>query len=148
MLWVVELVCQCGGKQGHFVWSVKQFFFSFFFSSSLLPPLHILSTVYQCDRCLSSHGHGGSWLGCQVFPPIGAVSIFELAAKSGSSRMSWAPNFHLAMQLLNNINLLCDLSIAQSAFSFAGPLSQLPRFVFFAGTLRTMFVKTNQHQRI
>ena len=53
--------------------------------------------------------------------------------------MSWAPNFHLAMQLLNNINLLCDLSIAQSALSFAGPLSRLPRFVFFAGTLRTIF---------
>ena len=54
------------------------------------PPPSLLSTVYQCDRCLSPHGRGGSWLGCQVLPAIGAVSILELAAKSGSSRMSQA----------------------------------------------------------
>ena len=35
----------------------------------------------------SSRGRGGSWLGCQVLPAIGAVSILELAANSGSSRM-------------------------------------------------------------
>ena len=30
-------------------------------------PHPLLSTVYQCDGCLSYQGHGGSWLGCQVF---------------------------------------------------------------------------------
>ena len=63
------------------------------------PPPSLLSTVYQCDRCLSPHGRGGSWLGCQVLPAIGAVSILELAAKSGSSRMSQAPNLHRATKL-------------------------------------------------
>ena len=53
-----------------------------------------LSTVYQCDRCLSYLGHGGSWLGCQVLSAISAVSILELVANSGSSRMSQASNFH------------------------------------------------------
>ena len=62
-----------------------------------LPPL--LSTVYQCDRCLSSSGRGGSWLGCQVLPAIDAVSILELAANSGSSRMSQALNLHRATKL-------------------------------------------------
>ena len=33
-------------------------------------------------------GIGGSWLGCQLLPVIGIVSILELAAYSGSSRMS------------------------------------------------------------
>ena len=53
------------------------------FVPSLSHPL--LSTVYQCDGCLSSRGGGSSWLGCQVLPAIGAVSILELAANSGSS---------------------------------------------------------------
>ena len=61
-----------------------------------VPPLPhpLLSTVYQCDGCLSYLGHGGSWLGCQVWPAISAVSILELVANSGSSRMSRAPNLH------------------------------------------------------
>ena len=47
------------------------------------PPSPILfSTVFQCDRRLSSWEHGGSWLGCQVLPVIGAVSILELAVNS------------------------------------------------------------------
>ena len=37
---------------------------------------------------------GGSWLGCQVLPAISEVSILDLAANSGSSRMSRAPNLH------------------------------------------------------
>ena len=56
--------------------------------------LPLLSTVYQCDGCLSYLGRGGSWLGCQVWPAISAVSILELVANSGSSRMSRAPNLH------------------------------------------------------
>ena len=61
-----------------------------------LPPHPLLSTVYQCDGCLFFSGAWGSWLGCQVLPAIGAVSILELAANSGSSRMSWAPNLQRA----------------------------------------------------
>ena len=64
-----------------------------------LPPHPLLSTVYQFDGCLSSRGRGGSWLGCQVLPAIGAVSILELAANSGTSRMSQAPNLHRATKL-------------------------------------------------
>ena len=69
------------------------------FSGFLFPPFPTLphpslSTVYQCDGCLSYLGRGGSWLGCQVWPAISAVSILELVANSGSSRMSRAPNLH------------------------------------------------------
>ena len=68
---------------------------------SLLPSPSLLSTVYQCDGCLSSQGWcGGSWLVCQVLPAIGAVSVVVRAAKSGSSRMAQAPNAHLTTQLL------------------------------------------------
>ena len=31
-------------------------------------PHPLLSTVYQCDWCLSYLGRRGSWLGCQVLP--------------------------------------------------------------------------------
>ena len=57
-------------------------------------PHPLLSTVYQSDGCLSYLGRGGSWLVCQVSPAISAVPILELAANSGSSRMSRAPNLH------------------------------------------------------
>ena len=57
-------------------------------------PHPLLSIVYQCDGCLSYQGRGGSWLGCLVLPAISAVSILELAASTGSSRMSRAPNLH------------------------------------------------------
>ena len=58
------------------------------FCSLPSPPL-CFSTVYQCEGCLSYQGRGGSWLGCQVLPAISAVSIWELAANSGSSRKFW-----------------------------------------------------------
>ena len=48
---------------------------------------------------------GGSWLGCLDLPAMGAVSIWELAANSGSSWMSQAPNLHFARQLLINVQL-------------------------------------------
>ena len=48
-------------------------------------------------------GRGGSWLGCQVLPAIGAVSILELAVNSGSSRMSRAPNLQRATKLFTEI---------------------------------------------
>ena len=57
-------------------------------------PHPLLSTVYQCDGCLSYLGPGGSWLGCQVLPVISLVSTLELVAKSGNSRMSRAPKLH------------------------------------------------------
>ena len=47
----------------------------------------------------SSRGRGGSWLGCQVLPAIGAFSILELAANSGSCRMFWAPNLQRVTML-------------------------------------------------
>ena len=61
-----------------------------------------LSTVDQCDGCLCSLLRWGSRLGCQVLLAMGAVSILELAANSGSSRMSRAPILHLTTRLLNN----------------------------------------------
>ena len=92
MLGVTEVMYRCGGKKEHRVWNLQQFF------TSLPSPL--FSTVYQCDGYLSSLVCGGSWLGCEVLPAINAVSILELAANSGSYRMSRAPNLHIAIQLL------------------------------------------------
>ena len=46
VVWVVELIYRCGGKKEHFIRSVLVVF----------PPL--LSTVYQCEECLSSRGVG------------------------------------------------------------------------------------------
>ena len=43
---------------------------------------------------------GGSWLSCQDLPAMGEVSIKELAANTGSSRMFQAPKLHLVVQLL------------------------------------------------
>ena len=62
-------------------------------------PHPLLFTVYQCDEFLSSRGHhGGSWVGYRVLPAIGAVSILELDANSGS-RMPQAPNLYIETQL-------------------------------------------------
>ena len=91
MLWVVELIGVMGRR------STLCGAFSGFSPPSTL----LLSTVYQCDGCLSSLAHGGSWQGCQVLPAIDAVSVLDLAANSGSSRMSQAPNLPtVATQLL------------------------------------------------
>ena len=46
------------------------------------------------------------WLGCQVLPAIGAISILKLAANSESSRMSHATNLHIATQLLIEVSCL------------------------------------------
>jgi len=43
---------------------------------------------------------GGSWLGCLDLPAMGAVSIKELAANSGSSWMFQALNIRFVKQLL------------------------------------------------
>ena len=84
VLWVVDLIYWCGGNQENFVWSIQ-------WSPPLLHPL--LSAVYQCDRypSISSLGYGGSWLGFLVLPVMDAVSILELAANIGRSKMSEAP---------------------------------------------------------
>ena len=92
VLWVVELIGVLGRRS--ILCGVLS---SFSPTLSLLP---LLSTVDQCDGCLSSQGSGASWLGCQVLPPVSTVSILELAANSGSSRMSQAPNLHRATKLL------------------------------------------------
>ena len=71
------------------------------FSGFLVPSLPTLCfplCISVTGACFS-RGHGGSWLGCQVLPAIGAVSILELAANSGSSRMSRAPNLQRATKL-------------------------------------------------
>ena len=49
---------------GHSFWIVPPYPFPIF-------PLYIL---YQCDGCPSSLLRGGSWLGCQDLPAMGAVS--------------------------------------------------------------------------
>ena len=98
------------------------------------PPPSQLSTVYQCDGCLSSWGHGGSWLGCQVLPAIGAVSILKLAANSGSSRMPQAPNLHLAMQLL-----LIELKVI-SKHGFC-------RLKFYAESIANQRQKNHDHKQ-
>ena len=50
------------------------------FHLPLLPPL--LSTVYQCDGCLSSWDqYWDSWLGCQVLP---AMSLLQSLVDSGT----------------------------------------------------------------
>ena len=77
-------------------------------------PHPLLSTVNQCDGCLSYLGRGGSWLGCRVLPAISAVSILELVADSGNSRMSRAPNLHSLRQgdklfIIEKTNLWCSL---------------------------------------
>ena len=47
----------------------------------------------------------GSCLDCQVLPAIDAVSILELAANSGSRRMSEALNLHFnSNKVVNNTN--------------------------------------------
>lgn len=80
------------------VWRVKGVFcVEHLVFSPHSPPLSI-STVYQCDGCLSSWGCGGSCLGYKVLPAnFGAVSILELATNRGSLKMSKAPNDHLVM---------------------------------------------------
>ena len=76
-----------------------------FFLFLFFPPCSLLtSPIYQFDGCLSFRGCGGLWLGSQTFLAITAVSILELAAKSGSSKLSQAPNLHLAIQLLKGFN--------------------------------------------
>ena len=73
VLWVVELI------------DVKErrSILSGVFSSLNPPfPLSLFSTIYQSNGWLSSLECGGLWLGYQVLPAIGAVSILELAANS------------------------------------------------------------------
>ena len=93
-------------------------------------PHPLLSTVYQCDGCLSYLGRGGSWLGCQVWPAISAVSILELVANSGSSRMSRAPNLHsLRATKLFNITKCPFKSKGLSLFKLEGVGVEEKRFL-------------------
>ena len=79
-------------------------------------PHPLLSTVYQCDGYRSYLGRGGSWLGCQVWPAISAVSILELVANSRSSRVSRAPNLHSRRAT----KLFTFYFLSSSAFSLYG----------------------------
>ena len=76
MLWVVELIGVTGRR------SILCGAFSSFALTHLYLPLFI------------------SVMGCQALSAISRVSILELAANSGSSRMSQASNLHLETQLL------------------------------------------------
>ena len=67
-----------------------------------LPTLCFPLCISVTGACFS-RGRGGSWLGGQVLLAIGAVSILELAANSGSSRMSRAPNLQRATKLFTPI---------------------------------------------
>ena len=62
-------------------------------------PTLCFSLCISVTGARSSRGRGGSWLGCQVLPAIGAVSILELAANSENSRMFPAPNLQRATML-------------------------------------------------
>ena len=67
-------------------------------------PLYFPLLISMTGACLLG-SMGGSWLGSQVLPAIGAVSILELATNSGSSRTSQAPNCHFnSNAAVNKIN--------------------------------------------
>jgi len=55
--------------------------------------------------------------GCQDLPAMGGVSIYELAANSGSSWLSQAPNLHFARQLLLLLLLLFSKGESKTHFS-------------------------------
>jgi len=70
-------------------------------SSNIFPPFPpFFHCIIQSDGRLSPLPRGCSWLGFRDLPAMGAVSIWELAANGGRSRMSLAPNHHLAMQYI------------------------------------------------
>ena len=98
MLCVVELI-GVAGTRAFFVERLA--IFSLSFPLAPLQPLNFPLFIIVTGACLL----GVSWLGCQVLPAIGAVSILELAANSGSSRMCQAPNLYLPTPLLSNITL-------------------------------------------
>ena len=52
---------------------------------SMPPSSSFCPLLYLYGGCLSSRGHGCSWLGYKVFPAISAISILELATNSGSN---------------------------------------------------------------
>ena len=89
-----QIPCTLGCKAHLSVWHEKGAFYVEHLT------VFLLGIVYQCDGCLSSWRRGGSRLGCQVLPAISAVSILELVANTGGSRMSQAPNLHLVTELL------------------------------------------------
>ena len=67
------------------------------------PPLSTVSILWGCIFPLL---WGGSRLGCQDIPAMGAVFIWELAANSGSSWMSEAPNLHFSDAVVNNLYII------------------------------------------
>ena len=71
-----------------------------------LPTLCFPLCISVTGACFP-RGRGGSWLGCQVLPAIGAVSILELAANSGSSRMSRTPNLQGVTKVFSPVLTTC-----------------------------------------
>ena len=62
------------------------------------PSFHCFNSMTGAS---SSYCMEGSWLGCQDLPAMGAVFIYYLAANSGSSFMSQAPNLHFSDAVVN-----------------------------------------------
>lgn len=82
---------QCGWKKGILCGAL-----SGFSPPSLLPLL--FHHIYQCDQCLFCWGRRGSWLSCQVFPAIGALSRLPTVAAPGCL---WHPTtIYIARQML------------------------------------------------
>ena len=71
-------------------------FFVVWYHPGSSPPI-LFPLFQQCDRCLFLLLRWGSWLGDQDLPAMGAVFILELAANSGSSWISQAPNLHFSI---------------------------------------------------
>lgn len=92
-------------------------------------PLPLLTVLTVTCAQFFSLPCGGSRLGCQDLPAMGAVCIQELAAKSGSSWMSQEPNLHCAR------NLLMYLSIPNGWTQFSYYI-----FSFFSLTYNRNFV--------
>ena len=106
----LHLGCSSGCRR---IWA---FFFGALACPAMSPPfLRAMPSLLGGPLAWS----GGSWLGCLDLPAMEAVSIWELAAYSGSSWMSQAPNLHFARQLLNAVKCnLTDLTTRSTSFSF------------------------------
>jgi len=132
VLWVVQLIHRCGGKGILFCAFI-----------AVPSPFNFPQFISVMAACLLGVVGAGSWLGHQILPAIRAVSILELSANSGSSRMSQAPNLHLVTQLFTHwvesdfktwflsIEILCQInsqpevkkSMITSNFQFFVPVA-------------------------
>ena len=98
MLWVVKLIYLWDRKKENLCGVFSSF------SPTASPTLYISLFMGVMGACHIGGMEAHGWVVRFGQPLIGAVSILKLDANhSGSSRMSQAPNLHLAKQLLTNI---------------------------------------------